>query len=90
MKYIITILMLFGVAQAQDTMPMRFTYKSPAGKIRTVAGYGILAPDTALNRMHNNPGVDSLPHAIMPVVFLDRRKRPVAGLVVSFDFIFKQ
>lgn len=89
MKYIVTILLLFGVAYAQDTIPMKVTFKNSAGVIRTVAGYAVLVPDSTMNRLHNNPGLDSLPHFVTPGRFLDRRKRLITGEIIHFENIFK-
>lgn len=91
MKYIVTILLLllFGVAQAQDTIPMKVTYRKPSGAIAKVSGYGVLIKDSTMNRMHNNPGIDSLPHFVTPGRFLDRRKRLITGEIIHFENIFK-
>lgn len=89
MKYIVTILLLFGVAYGQDTIPMKVTYRKPSGAIATVAGYAVLVQDSTMNRLHNNPGLDSLPHFVTPGRFLDRRKRLITGEIIHFDNIFK-
>lgn len=89
MKYLITILLLVSVAYAQDTIPMRITYKTPAGAVKKVNGWGVMVPDSTMNRLHNVPNGGLLPHYIMPVAFLNAKKRPIAGFVINFDYLFK-
>lgn len=78
-----------GAENIRDTIPMRITYKTPAGAVKKVNGWGVMIPDSALNRLHNAPNGGMLPHAIMPVAFLNSRKRPIAGFVINFDYLFK-
>lgn len=76
-------------AAVQDTIPMKVTYRKPSGVIRTVSGYGVLVSDTNMNRLHDVPEVDSLPHYVKPGYFLDRRKRLITGEIIHFENIFK-
>lgn len=89
MKILLTILLLTGIAYGQDTIPMKVTYRNQTGTIRTVVGYAILVKDTTMNRLHDNPGIDSLPHFVKPGMFLDRRKRLITGQIIHFENIFK-
>ncbi len=89
MKLIITILILISTARAQDTLPMRIWFKTSTGVIKTIYGFGVLKSDTAMNRIHNIPERDSLPHFVFPAAFLNSRKRPVTGIIINFDYLFK-
>lgn len=79
-----------GAENIRDTVPMRIMFKTATGIIRTVTGYGVLAPDSAMNRLHDVPNGGMLPHYIAPVAFLNAKKRPIAGVVINFDYLFKR
>lgn len=93
MKYLLTILTLIltssSKGQVRDTVPMRVTFMNATGSIRTIQGFGILVSDTAMNRVHNVPEIDSLPHYVLPVAFLNARKKPVTNKIINFDYILK-
>jgi len=72
-----------------QTLPARILLKTPAGQLKTITGYAVMAPDTAMNRIHNIPYNDSIPHFIFPAAFLNARRKPVTGIVINFDYILK-
>lgn len=93
MKYLLTILTLIFTSsvkgQVRDTIPMRITFINESGAIRTIKGFGILVSDTAMNRARNVPEIDSLPHYVFPVAFLNARKKPVTNKIINFEPILK-
>lgn len=78
-----------GAVEKPDTIPMRITYKTPAGAVKKVNGWGVMIPDSTMNRLHNVPNGGLLPHYIAPVAFLNAKRRPIAGFVINFDYLFK-
>lgn len=78
-----------GSENIRDTIPMRITYKTPAGAVKKVNGWGVMIPDSTMNRLHDVPNGGLLPHYIMPSAFLNAKKRPISGFVINFDYLFK-
>ena len=83
------IILLISFSCRAQTLPARILLKTPAGQLKTITGYAVMAPDTAMNRIHNIPYNDSIPHFIFPAAFLNARRKPVTGIVINFDYILK-
>lgn len=90
---LISFLLIAAASNAQQNapslLPMRITVITSAGVKKEITGYGVMQYDTAMNRLHNNPISDSLPHFVQPVAFLNARKKTIKGSVVLFSYIIK-
>lgn len=90
MRITLTILLVFllAVCRGQDLMPVRIkTIKN--GVERNFNGYAVMTYDTARNGKYYHSLSDSLPHYIVPTVFLNAKKRVVKDTVIFFNYIFK-
>lgn len=86
----ILIILLISTACRAQTLPVRMLVKTPSGTLKTISGFAVMAPDTAMNRIHNITPADSIPHFVFPAAFLNARRKPVSGIVINFDYLFKR
>ncbi len=89
MRTILTILLVFllAVCRGQDTLPYRITTVR-SGKTIVITGYAVMGYDTVYNRIHNTPA-GAANYDIIPVLFLNKRKRPIKDTVIFHTPIIK-